>query len=165
MASPAGILQYLRRKIGGAIFFARRVEEDDEALYGPNPNGHPPTREDPENGPWRRATAGAVVEVRNAARNSARTSDDETRKAWRRVPRPASRRQGTHIIPAAGLDTTATTASDRSQGPADPPGRRLALMMAEPDQLAGNPAVPQVSSITRLTCVKPGRDACGVFQW
>ena len=38
MASPAGILRYLRRKIGGLIFFARHVEEDTEALYGPNPN-------------------------------------------------------------------------------------------------------------------------------
>jgi hypothetical protein len=38
MASPAGILRYLRRKIGGLIFFARHVEKDTEALYGPNPN-------------------------------------------------------------------------------------------------------------------------------
>jgi hypothetical protein len=38
MASPAGILQYLRRKIGWLVFFARNVEKDTEALYGPNPN-------------------------------------------------------------------------------------------------------------------------------
>jgi hypothetical protein len=38
MAPPAGILRYLRRKTGGLIFFACHVEEDTEALYGPNPN-------------------------------------------------------------------------------------------------------------------------------
>jgi hypothetical protein len=42
MASPAGILRYLRRKIGGFIFFTRHVEEDTEALYGPNPNDSSP---------------------------------------------------------------------------------------------------------------------------
>jgi hypothetical protein len=42
MASPAGILRYLRRKIGGFIFLTRHVEEDTEALYGPNPNDIPP---------------------------------------------------------------------------------------------------------------------------
>jgi hypothetical protein len=38
MASPAGILRYLRRKTGRLIFFARNVEKDTEALYGPNLN-------------------------------------------------------------------------------------------------------------------------------
>ena len=42
MTSPAGILRYLRRKISGFIFFARHVEEDTKALYGPNPNEIPP---------------------------------------------------------------------------------------------------------------------------
>jgi hypothetical protein len=38
MTSPAGMLRYLGRKVGGLVFFARHVEEDTEALYGPNPN-------------------------------------------------------------------------------------------------------------------------------
>jgi hypothetical protein len=38
MASPAGILRYLRRKVGRLTYLTRHVHEDTEALYGPNPN-------------------------------------------------------------------------------------------------------------------------------
>jgi hypothetical protein len=38
MASPMGMIRYLRRMVGRVIHFARDVEEDTEALYGPNPN-------------------------------------------------------------------------------------------------------------------------------
>jgi hypothetical protein len=51
MASPAGILRYLGRKIGGWIFFARHVEEDTEALYGPNPNDIAPEEKMRQMGP------------------------------------------------------------------------------------------------------------------
>jgi hypothetical protein len=51
MASPAGILGYLRRKIGGLTYLSRHVQEDTEALYGPNPNDITPEAKMGQMGP------------------------------------------------------------------------------------------------------------------
>ena len=51
MASPAEILRRLRRKIGGLTYLSRHVQEDTEALYGPNPTGISPEEKMRQMGP------------------------------------------------------------------------------------------------------------------
>jgi hypothetical protein len=51
MTSPAGMLRYLGRKIGGLAYFARHVGEDTDALYGPNPNDIAPAEKMRQMGP------------------------------------------------------------------------------------------------------------------